>query len=346
MGGRRPARRAAARRSVDERDLGRQLVVAPRRRPGDPHRRLRDGRAVPLLPPRPAAAGRDQRQERDHRHAPAPTSTSPSKDVVASAFGHAGQKCSAASLVILVGSVAPVARASAASWSTRSRRSRSAYPGTRATPAWARSSSRPQGKLLRAPHHARRGRVLAGRAAAGSTTAGGCWTPGHPRRRAPRLASTTCTEYFGPVLGIMTRRHARRGDRAAVTTIDYGLTAGLHSLDRDEIARWLDARRGRQPLRQPRHHRRDRAAPALRRLEEVGRRAGRQGRRARTTCSALGVVGRSRADRRGATRPAVDAGRGGRARGGRPAGRPRLARRRRWPRTPPRGPRSSAPRAT
>ena len=39
---------------------------------------VRDRRAVPLVAPRPAAAGRDERQERHHRHADAPTSTSPS----------------------------------------------------------------------------------------------------------------------------------------------------------------------------------------------------------------------------------------------------------------------------
>ena len=60
----------------------RQLDRAPARRPGHPHRRVRDRRAVPLVPARPAAARRDQRQERHHRHARAPTSTSPSPDVV------------------------------------------------------------------------------------------------------------------------------------------------------------------------------------------------------------------------------------------------------------------------
>ena len=53
---------------LGERELGRQLISHPARGPRDPHRRLRDRRTVPFLPPGPAAAGRDQRQERHHRH--------------------------------------------------------------------------------------------------------------------------------------------------------------------------------------------------------------------------------------------------------------------------------------
>ena len=47
------------------------------------------------------------------------------------------------------------------------------------------------------------------------------------------------TEYFGPVLGIMT---AKTLDEAIdlQNAVDYGLTAGLHSLDADELATWLD----------------------------------------------------------------------------------------------------------
>ncbi len=54
---------------IGERELGRELVVAPRGRPGHPHRRVRDGAAVPLVPQRPPPARRDERQERDHRDA-------------------------------------------------------------------------------------------------------------------------------------------------------------------------------------------------------------------------------------------------------------------------------------
>jgi RHH-type transcriptional regulator, proline utilization regulon repressor / proline dehydrogenase / delta 1-pyrroline-5-carboxylate dehydrogenase len=46
------------------------------------------------------------------------------------------------------------------------------------------------------------------------------------------------TEFFGPVLGIM---HARTLTDAIryQNAVDYGLTAGLHSLDSDELALWL-----------------------------------------------------------------------------------------------------------
>jgi RHH-type proline utilization regulon transcriptional repressor/proline dehydrogenase/delta 1-pyrroline-5-carboxylate dehydrogenase len=47
------------------------------------------------------------------------------------------------------------------------------------------------------------------------------------------------TEFFGPVLGIM---HAKDLDEAIrlQNAVDYGLTAGLHSLDSAEVATWLD----------------------------------------------------------------------------------------------------------
>ena len=54
---------------LGERELGTPARLAPRRRPRHPHGRLRDRAAVPLVPPRPAAARRDERQERDHRDA-------------------------------------------------------------------------------------------------------------------------------------------------------------------------------------------------------------------------------------------------------------------------------------
>ncbi len=47
------------------------------------------------------------------------------------------------------------------------------------------------------------------------------------------------TEYFGPILGIMT---ASTLDEAIdiVNEVDYGLTSGLHSLDASEIGTWLE----------------------------------------------------------------------------------------------------------
>ncbi len=47
------------------------------------------------------------------------------------------------------------------------------------------------------------------------------------------------TEYFGPVLGLM--RAASLDEAIELqNAVDYGLTAGIHSLDPDEVARWLD----------------------------------------------------------------------------------------------------------
>ena len=157
-------------------------------------------------------------------------------DVVRSAFGHAGQKCSAASLVILVGSVGT---------SERFRRQlidatntlRVGYPqnplsqvGPLVEPA--------QGKLLAAlttleegQHWLVRPREL--------DESGTLWSPGV---RAGVVAGSEfhLTEYFGPVLGIMT---ASTLDEAIAlqNAVAYGLTAGIHSLDAAEVARWLDA---------------------------------------------------------------------------------------------------------
>ena len=47
------------------------------------------------------------------------------------------------------------------------------------------------------------------------------------------------TEYFGPVLGIMTARTLEEAI-ALVNAIDYGLTSGIHSLNADEVGLWLD----------------------------------------------------------------------------------------------------------
>ncbi|MEG8034360.1 aldehyde dehydrogenase family protein [Sphingomonas sp. LR61] len=46
------------------------------------------------------------------------------------------------------------------------------------------------------------------------------------------------TEYFGPVLGIM-RAETLEQAIAIQNGTDYGLTAGIHSLDADEVADWL-----------------------------------------------------------------------------------------------------------
>jgi RHH-type proline utilization regulon transcriptional repressor/proline dehydrogenase/delta 1-pyrroline-5-carboxylate dehydrogenase len=156
------------------------------------------------------------------------------KDVVKSAFGHAGQKCSAASLVILVGSVAR---------SERFRRQlvdaveslRVGYP---------HQASSEVGPLIE---------PATGKLADALTTlgpgeqwlvepkqldgTGRLWSPGVKEGVLPGTPAHL-TEYFGPVLGIM---HATSLEQAIElqNAVPFGLTAGIHSLDGEEIARWL-----------------------------------------------------------------------------------------------------------
>ncbi|GIE74212.1 1-pyrroline-5-carboxylate dehydrogenase [Actinoplanes philippinensis] len=157
------------------------------------------------------------------------------KDVVASAFGHAGQKCSAASLVVLVGSVA------------RSQRFRTQLLDAVSSlevgyPADARTK---MGPLVEPAA----GKLLDGLTALGPgetwlleprklDDSGKLWSPG-VRDGVARGSAYHRTEYFGPILGIMT---ADSLDTAIdiVNEVDYGLTSGLHSLDEDEIRTWLD----------------------------------------------------------------------------------------------------------
>ncbi|MBS9375335.1 bifunctional proline dehydrogenase/L-glutamate gamma-semialdehyde dehydrogenase [Rhodococcus sp. B50] len=157
------------------------------------------------------------------------------RDVVQSAFGHAGQKCSAASLVILVGSVAT------------SRRFRDQLvDAVRSLPVGPAHDPRTRmgplieparGKLLTALTELEDGEswlVEPRRLDA----EGRLWSPG-VRTGVRRGSRTHLVEFFGPVLGVMTA--ADLDEAIAIQNeVDYGLTAGLHSLDSDEIARWLD----------------------------------------------------------------------------------------------------------
>jgi RHH-type proline utilization regulon transcriptional repressor/proline dehydrogenase/delta 1-pyrroline-5-carboxylate dehydrogenase len=155
-------------------------------------------------------------------------------DVASSAFGHAGQKCSAASLVILVGSVGESERFrrqlldAVASFAVGRPEEGSSRMGPLIGPA--------EGKLLRALTTLGEGEswVLQPRRL---DEAGARWTPGI-RDGVRRGSEYHLTEYFGPVLGIM---RAATLDEAIdlVNDIEYGLTSGLHSLDREEITRWL-----------------------------------------------------------------------------------------------------------
>lgn len=156
-------------------------------------------------------------------------------DLVRSAFGHAGQKCSAASLGIVVGSVAR---------SPRFRRqlvdavtSLVVGPGTDPSTTVGPLVEPASGKLLAALTTLEPGESWLVQPRRLDET-GRLWSPGV--KEGVRPGSTThMTEFFGPVLGIMA---ARDLDEAISwqNASGYGLTGGLHSLEEAEIDRWLE----------------------------------------------------------------------------------------------------------
>jgi len=161
-------------------------------------------------------------------------------DVIKSAFGHAGQKCSAASLVILVGSVARSTRflGQLVDAATSLRVGRPADPDSQMGPIIEPAN----GKLLHALTELGAGEkwLVEPKLLDDSleTAVGQLWSPGIRTGVAPG-SYFHLTEFFGPVLGVM---HARTLEEAIryQNAVDYGLTAGLHSLDADEIAQWVD----------------------------------------------------------------------------------------------------------
>lgn len=156
-------------------------------------------------------------------------------DVAKSAFGNAGQKCSAASLVILVGSVARSERFrrqladSVTSMAVGYPQDPATLVGPIVEPA--------QGKLARALTELAEGEewLVKPRQLDGT---GKLWSPG-VRDGVQPGSEFHLTEYFGPVLGIMTARNLDEAIEVQ-NAVDYGLTAGIHSLDPQEVAHWLD----------------------------------------------------------------------------------------------------------
>jgi len=157
-------------------------------------------------------------------------------DIVRSAFGHAGQKCSAASLAILEASVYD---------DRRFRRQLSdAVRSLRLGPGWDLRCT--MGPLIRPPtgplddalHHLAPGETwLVGPRQLGENPQ--LWSPGVKLGVAPG-SSFHLTECFGPVLGLM---RARDLDQAIAWQNQpaYGLCAGLQALDPAEIEHWLEA---------------------------------------------------------------------------------------------------------
>ncbi len=160
-------------------------------------------------------------------------------DLVRSAFGHAGQKCSAASLGILVADVYddPTFR----------RRLRDAVLSLRVGAAT--SPETMVGPLIAAPSDKlERGLTLLDpgetwlveprQLDTPGTTPGTSWTPG-VRTGVDAGSWFHRTECFGPVLGLI---RAADLDHAIELQNDtsFGLTGGIHSLDDDEVGHWLD----------------------------------------------------------------------------------------------------------
>ncbi len=160
-------------------------------------------------------------------------------DLVKSAFGHAGQKCSAASLVILVGAVAKSERFRRQLMDsvTSLRVGPPSDPMAEVGPV----IEKPQGKLEWALTTLAEGEswLIEPRSLDfGPETAGRFWTPGvrvgvEPGSRFHR------EEFFGPVMGVM---HASSLAEAIElqNAVAYGLTAGLYTQNPDDLATWLD----------------------------------------------------------------------------------------------------------
>ena len=161
-------------------------------------------------------------------------------DLVKSAFGHAGQKCSAASLAILVG---PVARSE--------RFARQLVDATESLRVGVPSDPRtevgpvvepPRGKLDWALTELEEGEqwLVEPREErdVAPEYAGRLWRPGI--RVGVRPGSRThLEEFFGPMLGVL---HASSLAEAIElqNAVAYGLTAGLYTQDPDDLATWLD----------------------------------------------------------------------------------------------------------
>ena len=155
-------------------------------------------------------------------------------DVVKSAFGHAGQKCSAASLVILVGSVARSERfeKQLVDAATTLRVGYPSDPTTQMGPIIEAAN----GKLKRGLTELEPGESWLLKPEQLDET-GRLWSPGI-RTGVAAGSDFHLTEFFGPVLGIMRAATLEEAIRLQ-NQVDYGLTAGLHSLDPDELATWL-----------------------------------------------------------------------------------------------------------
>ncbi len=157
-------------------------------------------------------------------------------DLVSSAFGHAGQKCSAASLGIIVGDVYddPSFR----------RRLRDAVASLRVGPSTDLATM--VGPLITAPtEKLERGLTRLDGAESwlveprclDADGDGTTWRPG-VRLDVADGAWFHRTECFGPVLGLMRADDLNHAIKLQNAT-PFGLTGGIHTLDDDEVDHWL-----------------------------------------------------------------------------------------------------------
>lgn len=156
------------------------------------------------------------------------------KDLVKSAFGHAGQKCSAASLAVVEASVyddpsfkrrlADAVRSLRVGWATD--------PATIMGPV----INPPSGSLARGLTELSAGETWLVEPRELDET-GRLWSPGVIWDVQPG-AWFHLTECFGPVLGVI-RADDLDHAIAIQNAPEYGLTGGLHSLDPFEIEHWL-----------------------------------------------------------------------------------------------------------
>jgi RHH-type proline utilization regulon transcriptional repressor/proline dehydrogenase/delta 1-pyrroline-5-carboxylate dehydrogenase len=156
------------------------------------------------------------------------------KDVVRSAFGHAGQKCSAASLAIVEASVYddPSFHRRLADAVRSLHVGDATDPSTKVGPV----INKPSGPLLRALTTLEPGESWLVEPELHDDT--GClWSPG-VRIGVQPDSWFHLTECFGPVLGVM-RADDLSHAIALQNATEYGLTGGIHSLDPKEIATWL-----------------------------------------------------------------------------------------------------------
>ncbi len=156
-------------------------------------------------------------------------------DLVYSAFGHAGQKCSAASLGIMVGST----------YDSERYRKRLVDAASSMVVDWPSNLSATMGPLTEDPSDKLR-RALTTLEPGESwplepkrlDDTGRLWSPGIKEGVKPG-SFFHLTEVFGPVLGLM---HAKDLDEAIEfqNAVDFGLTGGIHSLDPEEVREWID----------------------------------------------------------------------------------------------------------